>query len=471
MVSKPAYTLKQIVDQLTDSSTSGDPWSTDTVTFSFSTAASADSSYVGNIDTFTTMTEMQRAAVRLALAAFADVIDVTLTEVTGVDGNDGAIRFGNIAGVFGGQAQGRTPGPGAGGDVFFSSLNDSPPNDLMHPARGKHAFVTYLHEIGHAMGLGHAGNYNGDNPTYADNAIFRQDTEQYTVMSYFQTQDSNNGADHFYQDAEEQQFSETLMLYDIAALQHDYGANPHTRTGDTIYGFNSNIGGDTPYDFATNPDPDVCIYDAGGTDTLDFSGFSGPTRLDLNAGSFSDTETMAQNVSIAFGTIIENGIGGSGDDVMRGNGVANLLWGRNGTDRIDGFSGKDRLYGEAGDDRLNGGTGNDTLTGGEGLDAFVFANKLSRTANLDRIADFSHADDVIKLDNAVMTKLGHWSASRFHASLSGKAHDSSDRILYDRDSGKLFYDADGNRAHGAAAVQFATLSGHPKIDWHDFEVI
>ena len=103
------------------------------------------------------------------------------------------------------------------------------------------------------------------------------------------------------------------MAHDIAAIQSLYGVNMTTRTGDTVYGFNSNAGR-AAFDFTQNTAPVIAIWDAGGIDTLDFSGWSSASRIDLEPGASSDGGGQTHNVQIAFGTLIENAIGGAGDD-------------------------------------------------------------------------------------------------------------------------------------------------------------
>ncbi len=100
---------------------------------------------------------------------------------------------------------------------------------------GSRTFVTYLHEIGHALGLGHAGPYDGFADWETDHA-FRIDSYQSTLMSYF--------------DQEENPFVDaslarpvTPMPLDILAIQNLYGAPASVRGGDTVYGYNSNVGG------------------------------------------------------------------------------------------------------------------------------------------------------------------------------------------------------------------------------------
>jgi serralysin len=456
------------IDQLTGEPTPYPRWATNDLTFSFPTSLSGDHSSDG---TFEPLTADQKAAVLAALAAFEDVADVTFTKVNGNNGNNGDLRFHSLGSLDAeyGEAFAGYPGPGGGGDVFFAASNFEY-HDQLNPQIGQgHGFVTYLHEIGHAMGLGHAGDYLDGSSSYQDHATYVQDTEQYTVMSYFRAFDG--GADIF--DAEgNQRFAQTLMLYDIAALQTIYGAATATRTGDTVYGFNATAGGF--YDFAANEYPIVCIWDAGGEDTLDFSGYSDPTRLDLRAGAYSNTPLLTRNVSIAFGTTIENAVGGSGKDSIAGNGAGNDLRGRDGNDNLRGLGGRDALHGQDGNDKLDGGLGKDTLRGGEGRDKFVFS-VAPGAANADTIIGFRSADDVIHLERSLFKSIASSDGSvlkngQFHASASGTAHDRSDRILYDTTDGKLYWDRDGNRST-YEAQHFATLRNHPALEAEDFLIV
>ncbi len=111
--------------------------------------------------------------------------------------------------------------------------------------------------------------------------------------------------------------SDTLMLYDIFALQQLYGPNMSTRATDSIYGFGSNTG--PTYNFAINKTPVFSIWDGGGVDTVNASGFSHNQLIDLHQGAFSSIGGLKANVSIAYNAIIENAIGGSGTDTLSGN--------------------------------------------------------------------------------------------------------------------------------------------------------
>src|SRR5262249_48864221 len=130
----------------------------------------------------------------------------------------------------------------------------------------------------------------------------------------------------------------------------------------------------------------------------------------------------------------------------------------------------DTLKGGTEADKLFGGAGKDTLFGGTGKDGFYFDTPLNRLTNVDTIRDFSHADDTIFLENAVFTKLavGTLGSSAFFTGI--KAHDADDRIIYNKATGALFFDADGS-GH-VAQVQFATLFTRPaNLAANDFMVV
>ncbi len=146
-------------------------------------------------------------------------------------------------------------------------------------------------------------------------------------------------------------------------------------------------------------------------------------------------------------------VGKSGNDTIYGNGKTNILggaggndtlWGRGGADLMDGGSGSDKLYGEGGNDLLVGGLGKDTLVGGSGYDLFGFDTKLS-SSNIDVIDDFSVKYDSILLDKKIFKisadSKGYIESSAFWT--GSRAHDSNDRIIYNKTTGALYYDADG----------------------------
>lgn len=136
-----------------------------------------------------------------------------------------------------------------------------------------------------------------------------------------------------------------------------------------------------------------------------------------------------------------------------------------------GVAGSDRLSGGAGSDLLDGGLGADSLHGGAGEDSFRFSTALG-DGNVDRIQDFNVADDLILLDSLIFTEAGSAGAlsfGSFYASNSGNAQDAGDRILYDRDSGFLSYDADGTGE--IEAVRFARLGANLTLSEDDFFIV
>jgi serralysin len=241
-----------------------------------------------------------------------------------------------------------------------------------------YGYQTYIHEIGHALGLGHQGPYNGS-ASYSTDATYADDTWQYSVMSYF-SENNYSGSSYRY--------VITPQMADIYAVDSIYGAAT-TRPGDTVYGFHNTAG--SIYDFtAYTQAPALTIYDSGGIDTLDCSGYPVAQIIDLHPGSFSSVGGLVHNIAIATTTVIEVAIGGSGNDTLIANDFGCTL---------KGGGGRDALVGGAGNDTLIGGTGIDTLTGGGGADIFVFAAGDSSAASgqHDLITDFASGTDKIDL--------------------------------------------------------------------------
>ncbi len=144
-----------------------------------------------------------------------------------------------------------------------------------------------------------------------------------------------------------------------------------------------------------------------------------------------------------------------------------------GTSGIDltGNSQAQTIRGNAGSNILDGKGGNDTLTGFGGKDFFLFSSTLG-SGNVDTITDFNIVDDIIRLENAIFTKLtaiGTLVSSMFRSNSTGTAVDGNDYVLYDNTDGRLFYDADGNGE--GTRIQFATLTGAPAVTAGDFVVV
>lgn len=341
------YTTEQSIDTLanyhywTPAVASGYP----VITYSFPVVdndpntADEPADYIGNgrYGTLRTFSAEQAAAARLAIELWDDLIPLDFVDA----GTDAAAdtRFFNSTLI--NTAGGAPAGTGTDGDIWIYNFDQNPPSTRDWTVGAFYFGYWMLHEIGHTLGLSHAGSYPGAG---YNGLNYLQDTAVYTLMSY----NSNGDADVVW-NAD----MATPMVNDVAAIQFYYGADLTTRTGDTVYGFNSNVTDRLPLDFDAMLAQEhvvapITIWDAGGIDTLDLSKFGQDADIDINDGGYSNAGGQAMAIGIAYGAVIENAIAGAGHDRMWGNAVANHLVGRGGNDRILGGAGDDHLEGHGG---------------------------------------------------------------------------------------------------------------------------
>ena len=276
-------------------------------------------------------------------------------------------------------------------------------------------FQTLVHEIGHGIGLAHAGDYNagqGGPATYPDSVLYLNDSWNATIMSYInQSMNTNDNADYA--------LIMTPMIADVIAIQDLYGVPVKAYAGNTRYGFNSNTGDymDLVFDalvkkdFASNliaggQPLSFTLWDTGGRDVVDFRTDTMRQRINLGEEQQSTIYGVMGAMIIGRDTVIENVVAGRKGDVVFGNAASNALDGRGGHDILRGQAGKDvmrggfgndKLFGGAGRDVLNGQQGNDTLRGDKGADVFVFAKGYDK----DTVVDFRNNLDTIRLDDTL----------------------------------------------------------------------
>ncbi len=313
-------------------------WESSTITYSFpgigSIWSTSTSTGYGPINggkepwslSFSPLSSSDQIAFKGALQKWSNVANLQFSQVADTSSNVGDIRaaYTYQNAHANDQAWAYLPADAASaGDIWFNVIGTSAAN---YWTPGSRSYFAVLHELGHVLGLKHP--FEG-----ATTLPVSLDSESYTIMSYSaqpgisSTQFSFNPT--------------TPMLLDIAAIQQLYGANYSYRSGNDTYSFS---------DSATYHET---IWDGGGSDTIQYTG-SRTATIDLREGfgskigapvyvqnSSGATLYQADDIWIAYGAVIENATGGSGDDVLTGNAANNLL---------DGGAGADRMAGGAGDD-------------------------------------------------------------------------------------------------------------------------
>ncbi|WP_219929687.1 M10 family metallopeptidase C-terminal domain-containing protein [Teichococcus aestuarii] len=419
-------------DQDTDGLLSGERWASLDLTYGFPTGAGQYGGGYGSGEPqagFAPLNAAQQDAVQAALAMFAAVSGLRFTAAGGAAAGGADLRF----------AQSAQPGtawayyPHAspeGGDAWFGTGSGY----YLAPRPGNYAFHTFLHETGHALGLKHGHETDAFGPLPA-----ARDSMEYSVMTYRSHVGSVPGG----YTNESWGYAQSLMMGDIAALQHMYGANYATRAGDTTYRWNP-LSGELSVEEAGQgrgqgaPGGNrvfMTVWDGGGIDTYDFSAYGGGVRIDLRPGEWSLTATAqlaylgdgqrargnVANALLHAGdtrALIENATGGTGDDTLFGNVAANLLDGGAGIDTavLAGLRADYVFSGTAGLLQAAGLGATDTLRGIEFV-RFLGSGETLGTAGL------LPADDYRDAITDVTTPLGRLTAGLSRAGLVESAGD------------------------------------------------
>ncbi len=367
-------TISPTGDIYIDGVLSGTKWAVNSFTYSFPT----DPSYYTGIwgtpygageenSGFKAFNATQQAAVTSILGMYSAVANVTFTQITETSTQHADIRYAESS--LPGTAWTYYPSTSPeGGDAWFRS-NAWYDN----PVLGNYAWLTILHETGHAMGLKHPHETVG-----SFGAIpVSQDSEEYSVMSYrsYIGASTTGGLTNA-----TWSFSQTLMMDDIAALQTMYGANYNTNSGNTVYQWDPNTGQEF-IDGVAQIKPGgntifMTVWDGGGNDTYDFSNYHTNVTVNLQPGQWS-TPSTAQLANLGGG---HTAIGSIANSYLFQNNTASLI------ENAVGGTGNDTLVGNTADNHLTGGAGNDTLDGVSGTDTAVYSGNSTDyriTANAD----------------------------------------------------------------------------------------
>jgi VCBS repeat-containing protein len=347
----PTLTYLPTGNAYVDGVLSGTKWAVSGFTFSFPTSASYYGSGYGSGEPstgFEAFNATQQAATIQALAMYSAVANLTFTEMSETASSHAVLRY----------AMSDVPGTAwayypngyfeEGGDAWFGNSSGWYDNPVM----GNYAFASIVHETGHALGLKHPHEASGSfGAMPAD-----KDSIEYSVMSYR----SYVGAGLTGYTASNDSFPQTLMMYDIAALQQMYGANFTTNAGDTVYSWSATTGRMSINGVAqTQPAGNkifMTLWDGGGVDTYDFSNYATGLTVNLQPGNWTTASAVqlaylgnghyaAGNIANALlynnntASLVENAVGGSAGDTMVGNQADNLLTGRGGNDGLDGLGG------------------------------------------------------------------------------------------------------------------------------------
>lgn len=290
---------------------------------------------------FKAFTAEQQTFVRQALAYVSTVVGLNFVETTN------AASINTI--VFANNTQSGSSGYAyfphdsyIGSDVLLNYSGSSASN--LSPRNGDYSALTLIHEIGHALGLKHPFIQSDSEGPYLPTA---ENSSQWSVMSY-----NSRAADYYLR----------YSPLDIAALQYLYGPGT-AASGNSTYTLSAGTSN--------------FIWDGGGIDTVDGSTLAQSLTLYLepgywgHIGSKSSLISDPGQVTVNFGSVIENATGGAAADTITGNSANNRLSGSGGNDLLSGAAGNDWLDGGEGSDIFMHLSGRDALYGGNGLDSLA----------------------------------------------------------------------------------------------------
>lgn len=362
------------------------------LTFAFpDSAADYGANYdTGQSATLLSFNDLQREATRAGFAMVASYTNLTFREVSPAESvaERATFRLAQTRSNTVQSAMGNFPhspdnalGQNPSGDIWFGRTQQP---YYTNPEKGNWGYTTILHEIGHTLGLKHGGDdytafdlsslFGSTTPLFGTRSLeWAKDGQLWSLMTYSTAPGTRNAYN-----GEGQNNAQSYMMYDIAALQYLYGANYATNATDTVYrwdertgeGFVNDVGRGAP----TGNKVLETIWDGGGNDTYDLSNYTGGVSVDLRPGATSVlSAAQLANAEAYLGlnapmqgsvgnallyrgdtrSLIENAIGGAGNDVLVGNQANNLLVGNDGDDLFDAMQGSDTVVGGGGSDTVS----------------------------------------------------------------------------------------------------------------------
>lgn len=367
-----------------------------TLTYKFEADSTEDFRWTDVGGGFVSFTSAEITAFKKALNLLSDFLNIEFVELSVTSSTNADLSFfkandlylNNPDSTGGGRGRWQYSGDTWNGQAVFNAARDLSQD---------REFDFVMHEIGHALGLKHPGDYDvgGNNPPgpFLPTA---EDNEKYTVMSY--TPEAGGAPE-----------PSNYMVYDYASLQKWWGANTAVRTGTDVY-------------TAAADSARSVIWDGGGVDAIANS-TSNNVVIDLRQGAFSSVNGT-ENLVVAYGTIIENAQGGAGNDTLIGNSSDNLMTGGSGNDIIDGGAGTAdiaRYFGNSTEytisksldgkitvtDQVDGRDGIDQLTN---IESLLFSDKIVTASSITDPSDTVKLSTLATLIEASSSNLAQFNA-------------------------------------------------------------
>jgi Ca2+-binding RTX toxin-like protein len=426
------------------------------------------------IGTFKNKTKLQ--ADNFKFVKMTEDGEVDEEPVLGTDDNDSLDGSSDSDSCYGGDGQDTLNGGGGGDTFIYLNINE-----------GGDTIINFNIDIDvlnfNSTTFGNITNQNfqsiviNNSTTSVGNAnflIFKEEIEVTNLLTILANLGVNPNRPVFVSAPSEGDDSQTV-LYFIQNQEVNIVANFNQNLVLNVNNFNfDNVTSIPGNEIIGTANRDI-LNGTAGNDTM--TGLGGNDQISGNAGNDSLLGGAGNDV-LAGGTGNDSLLGNVGNDKLYGQEGNDYLTGRHGFDHLFGGDGNDILLGGTGGDRLNGGAGNDSLIGGGGKDRFIFnTNEVFKPADfgVDRIADFTLGEDLILLDQRSFNTLtseggiGFSVASEFTV-VNTAIDRSSALIVYNQNTGELFYNQNGSANGFGTGGKFAVLENKAVLTAESFQI-